>query len=313
MIEDGDVSFVVQGPVHSKAEGETEGVTARACASIRHYFPRAEIILSTWEGAQVAECNKYVDKIIFSKDPGVVGGGSAGNKFINVNRQIVSTRAGLVAANRVYAVKTRTDVSFESNSFLRWYSDLSALSGDANYFSQKVLVTTANCLDVIRYPAPFHVGEYFYFGKCDDLKLLWDVGLAPDVYAIWRDIYPMGFGCKVLQEKCTAEQYLITAFLGKIGVGSFDLKYQTDTGIRAYFYSELYIIKNLYVVPSVLLGVCLPSHLKSLDDRKGGAHRSDWAIINNLSRWPLLPFLYVLIRCPISFFKLIYLRLRKIY
>ena len=130
MITSKELSFVVQGPVHTGGEFST----INACNSIRKYFPDAEIILSTWIGENT-EGITY-DTLVLSEDP---GGFLRWDKvMVNVNRQIVSSYNGIKATGRPYVVKTRTDILFNNDQLLAKFNNHEI----AKLFSKKI--TTIN-------------------------------------------------------------------------------------------------------------------------------------------------------------------------
>ena len=104
------VSFVVQGPV----EAAGPAWTARTCAALRAFFPGAEIVLSTWAGTYPKGI--AYDALVLSEDPGPVGTNPSN---ANVNRQLVSTLAGIEASSRPLVVKVRSDLQFHSAALLR--------------------------------------------------------------------------------------------------------------------------------------------------------------------------------------------------
>lgn len=90
--------------------------------SIRKYFPNEKIILSTWKGTDVEYLINDVHELILSDDPG--------NFFrkdglpINLNRQIVSTMAGLCQVTTPYVIKIRSDTVITNDGFGRVFSRL---------------------------------------------------------------------------------------------------------------------------------------------------------------------------------------------
>lgn len=111
MIKSKDISVVVQGAINP-----TE--TPKTLKSIREYLPDAQIILSTWEGADVNGLD--YDILIENKDPGTVLLISRKNKKIynNVNRQLLSIQEGLKKVERKYTLKFRSDLILENANFL---------------------------------------------------------------------------------------------------------------------------------------------------------------------------------------------------
>lgn len=102
------LSLVVQGGVNNP-------LTARCMEALRKQFPNAELILSTWESSDVT--GLLADKIVFSPDPGATVCDEVAGVLNNVNRQLVSTKAGIAAASRPFILKTRTDILFRNADF----------------------------------------------------------------------------------------------------------------------------------------------------------------------------------------------------
>src|SRR5258708_318244 len=119
MLNSHDFSIVVQGPIHSSpgCKGERD-ITIRCLTSIRTFLPGAEIVLSTWQGENTEGLD--YDVLVKSEDPGAVAFTKAQPPigFNNINRQIVSTQAGLAAATCTFALKFRGDLFLESNGIL---------------------------------------------------------------------------------------------------------------------------------------------------------------------------------------------------
>ena len=91
MINSNEISVVVQGAIDKEN-------TPKCLKSIRKVFPQAEIILSTWEGANVEGLD--YDEVIFNKDPGGVKDPFVPTFTNNLLRQMVSTKSGVKKAGR---------------------------------------------------------------------------------------------------------------------------------------------------------------------------------------------------------------------
>ncbi len=88
------LSVVVQG----KLFRTNNSSTVEVIQSIKKYLPDAEVILSTWKGDDIAPLYyELCDKVIQSDDP---GDKTRGKRPLNVNRQIISSRAGIALASR---------------------------------------------------------------------------------------------------------------------------------------------------------------------------------------------------------------------
>jgi len=179
-----EASFVMQGPVFGRVGDAPEArYTQAGLRSIRRYFPRAEVILSTWK-----ECNRPeflegldYDQVVFSDDPGSCVKDDVTRTRHNGNRLIVSSAAGLQAATRRYAVKMRSDM-------ILLHDGMAALVGRYDRFDeryrllrQRVLVshvTTINPRRLVQ--LPHHVCDWFFCGLTEDLRNIFDIPLMPE-------------------------------------------------------------------------------------------------------------------------------------
>jgi WavE lipopolysaccharide synthesis len=164
-----DVSVVVQGPVD-------RAVTEQVLSSVRKHLPGAEIVLSTWAGTQVDGMEH--DILLLNEDPGPLKRPSPTTRNANINRMIVSTRNGLLAATRSHAIKTRTDVIFDNASVLSWqsrYPKRSERPGRPRVFTERVVASTFSSTNPRRgiEDRLYHLSDIFQFGNRLDLIDLW--------------------------------------------------------------------------------------------------------------------------------------------
>lgn len=164
-----EVSFVLQGPVERLGRGGT----IAACASIRRHFPGAEIVVSTWEGANTrgVDC----DVLVASPDPGTTGRRTYNP---NTNRLIVSSLAGVRAATRPLVVKLRTDMQFLSDALLSHWGRWEERADELRVFDRRLLVPNifARRPSYLA-PFPLHPSDWAFFGTRADVERLFDVPL----------------------------------------------------------------------------------------------------------------------------------------
>lgn len=179
-IESQDVSVVVQGPI-------VEG-TRRALESVRRVLPRAQVILSTWEGSPVE--GLPCDRLVTTADPGwsyLLTEGTGART--NIDRQIVSTQAGLRCADRPYTLKFRTDLELTHAGFLSYFGRYPARLAEWRVFSERLIVCdhfsrnpARRNLTLPRAAAPravraFHPSDMAAFGLTEDVQTYWDAQL----------------------------------------------------------------------------------------------------------------------------------------
>lgn len=154
-----DITVLCQGAVEP-------GVTQNCLQALRDLFTEAEIVLSTWAGADTAGLT--YDKVIYSKDPGAVYCDRIAGTLNNVNRQLVSTQAGLQAATRPYILKTRTDILFESTSFLEYFQKYDSVLPPL--FHNRLLICNYYTRGPRILPLCFHPSDWIVFGRAEDVR-----------------------------------------------------------------------------------------------------------------------------------------------
>ncbi|TCW78830.1 hypothetical protein C5O80_31605 [Burkholderia sp. SRS-46] len=173
-IANDDITLVFQGPRHASLRENVE----RA----REVLPGAALVIGSTdplikgvvEGVQVA----------LVQDPGELPAYRRGrNKPANnVNRQIVSSRAGLAQVKTRYAVKIRTDCSIQERGFIDLYERIARESGN----STRLLASSIYTLHPEGIEAlPFHVSDWFFFGETSALSEYFDVPLMSKQDASW--------------------------------------------------------------------------------------------------------------------------------
>lgn len=180
-----DITVVVQGPVQTFQDRQQEpGITEKCLASVRKHLPGARIILSTWPGQDLT--NLDYDDLVISEDPGpnvrYYKLGTGKPRRFNNNRQIVSTREGLRRVNTPYAVKLRSDNFLTDNSFVALQQSFPERCLERKYLRERVVVSNIFTRRYAKgFPVAFHLSDFFYFGRTEDLLTLWDLELCQDV------------------------------------------------------------------------------------------------------------------------------------
>lgn len=169
MINSKDISVIVQGPIDKKE-------TPKCLKSLRKFLPQAEIILSTWQDSDIS--NLDFDILVQSEDPGTVLIEEFKDKknYNNINRQLVTTKAGLKKATRKFAMKFRSDLILTSDKFLEYFDKFQARGDKYNLFKHKIItnimytrfnIKTSKTQE--RVTIPFHISDWWLFGLKEDL------------------------------------------------------------------------------------------------------------------------------------------------
>ena len=188
---DSEVSLVFQGPILNANYNPNQGHFTHEClAAARRVMPKAEIILSTWEGVNVEGLD--CDELVLSKDPGFLRLDSGWTT--NVNRQIVSTRKGLAKASRPFAAKIRTDTILTGADFLKIPRVAAERLSEWSIFSERILISEKFSRNPLLSPLLHCPSDVFQFGKTNDLIQLWDSPLVDAAtYQLWNKDDPKPF------------------------------------------------------------------------------------------------------------------------
>lgn len=163
MVTSDQLSIIMQGVVSKPA-------IDKCISLLRDVFPGCELILSTWDGSDVAGLS--VDRLVLSPDPGAVYCDEVTGTLNNVNRQLVSTKAGLAAATRPYILKTRTDILFESSDFLDYFGKYDGVQ--SHYFNNRLLICNYYTRNPQVFDTCFHPSDWVLFGRAEDVRLYYE-------------------------------------------------------------------------------------------------------------------------------------------
>ena len=182
-IKDEDITFVVSGLIG--IYGSYDVITC--LSSIRRFFPKSRIILSTWEGERVEKIrSELYDEIIIMPEPET--------EFVRVhlpnspfyerkstgNRQQLLVNAGFKRVATKYAVRMRTDFYLTGRDFLdfylKWTDTLNKTDENFKIFKQRVLVYNyiVHHSRLRHFGFAFSLSDIFHFGLTEDLLKLWD-------------------------------------------------------------------------------------------------------------------------------------------
>lgn len=234
----GALSIVVQGGLTS----DNLVQTAVYCNHWRGLFPNAEIILAisvtdvllpvpssparfrlvrTYREngqflAALAALETACDEVLVSPGalplPPIKFGQGVPN---NVNLQIAAAKTGLAAATGRYVLRVRSDLLFHDRRFLDQYAVGARMPrGDAATFSERVLVSwlfTLNPYTIER--MPFHVSDWFHFGRLEDIRRIWDVAPMSFADAVYHRFYPhrehANVDERMIVPRLAVEQYVL--------------------------------------------------------------------------------------------------------
>ncbi len=179
-----NISVVVQGPISGAGERkQRRRLTERCIASVRRHLPEAELVLSTWADAPVAGLDR--DVLVQSDDPGALQCDDVYRVYYNLNRQVVSSAAGLARCSRPYCLKLRSDLILTADRFLQFWGKFDAWQWSYKFTAERILAGTVFARRFAgtgdqRTRIPFHPSDFLFFGFRQDLRALFDIPTAPD-------------------------------------------------------------------------------------------------------------------------------------
>ncbi|HYD96003.1 MAG TPA: WavE lipopolysaccharide synthesis family protein [Noviherbaspirillum sp.] len=212
-----DITVVFQGAFKPYTTQGKESFLSNVRA-VRRVLPGAKIIVSTWEGAEIPRGLGTSD-IVFAKDPGGLAPLKLiDNKINNVNRQIVSTSAGMAAVETAFAIKLRTDCYLEHAGFLDFYAE--QLKRDKGH--RRILVNCFFTLNpVIFERIPYHLSDWFQFGPTELLRAYWSAPLMSPQDARFYEFNPHPPDSTLFEKrfrsKLAAEQHICTHYARSLG------------------------------------------------------------------------------------------------
>ena len=206
MINDTDISVIVQGHISRE-------YTCNCLTSIRRLLPQAEIIVSTTDTDDSQDEYLECDYFVCSLDPGAELIDRKNKIYNNVNRQIVSTKAGLEKATRLYSLKFRSDITLDGVEWLNYFGKYDKIS-PSTYFKSRVLICDYYTRNPRVIAAPFHPSDWIMFGRTEDLKRYYDIELQSKKEILWFDYFSKKSSVFAhMLSRYTPEQYLCIQYL----------------------------------------------------------------------------------------------------
>jgi hypothetical protein len=164
-----DITLVFQGAFKPYVTRDRDDVM-RNIRLTRKVLPGARIILSTWAGAEIPP-GLAVDAVVQSEDPGGLPPLKLDDKKPNnINRQLVTTQAGLAAVETPYAAKLRTDCFLEHAGFIDHYLEQRQLDRGR----ERLAACSFFTLDPTLFERlAYHISDWFQFGPTALLREYW--------------------------------------------------------------------------------------------------------------------------------------------
>ncbi|MCF1428883.1 MAG: WavE lipopolysaccharide synthesis family protein [Shewanella sp.] len=276
-----DISVVIHGPVNSLPERDMEqGITLMAINSVRQHLPGAKIILSTWEGQNVADLD--VDEVVLNQDPGpnIMGYYPDGTPYKeNNNRQIVAVKEGLKRVNTSYAVKLRSDNYLLHSGFVGLQQAFPKRCEALKLLNERVVVLhrftkmqTAG-RRIVR-----HLCDLFAYGRTKDLLKMWDIPLQSD-YPYNPDIKGKSQYAYFPERVLSTEQLFCSKWLTKLNPDSRMLNFHHDCDESLLREWQLLLANNLIIAEANNAGVATTARLKADKSRANEISSAEWQVL----------------------------------
>lgn len=217
-IDTKNISFVVQGEIDSVN-------TPKCLESIRKNFPGSTIILSAWEKSDVGKLD--FDILVCTRDPGGCPYDIYGVSN-NINRQILSSRAGMEKVTTDYVAKVRNDLIFDGANFLYYFNKFPQYNNEYKKVQSRMIALSVYSRLFHFAPQfgkvinlPFYFSDWFLFGFAEDIKNFYATPLIEDLSA-FSSFYLTSsfeqsnkFPFQGYWSKMTPENYLTSSFFSR--------------------------------------------------------------------------------------------------
>jgi hypothetical protein len=276
MIDASQIGIVVQGDLRAE--------TMDCIAALRASFPGAQIVLSTFDcqttDAQFAGVARGVDEVVISPDPGASPSTiySATAPKNNVNRQIVSTMAGLRRLERPMALKVRSDAVITGRQMVDAWEDQVAADGRQDRLVVPSIYTR-HPLGINGYL--FHVSDWATFGTTDALIDYWSAALMPGEQAVWFHWHDHSADATAtgrrFRSRYTQEQWICTQYAQRHGYTVPACVYESTPELIASY--ERLLVERFLVLDTEAAGLSVPRHAaaaRSLFQRIDCVSHADW-------------------------------------
>ena len=247
IINSKDITFVVQGPIVIK-----DNQTRHCLLSVRKYYPKSKIILSTWKGSQID--NLDYDEVILSDDPGAKHIYFK-NYINNLNRMIISTKSGILKSNTKYTVKIRTDIIVKNSNLLHLLVNIKKPQN--GLFDSRIIIPSNWSKNPDRHEKMlFHPSDFLYAGLTKDLKDLFSIPLMSEDDMTWfkKNKIPSNAAIPSFIPRYANEQYIMIAYLNKKNF-NHGLNHVFDYSKKAHETHNKFFFQNLLLKHAKNIGV----------------------------------------------------------
>ncbi|MHA6679839.1 WavE lipopolysaccharide synthesis family protein [Enterobacter cloacae] len=290
MIDDKNISVIIQGPIVSSTCKLSSAPTTQASIdSVRRLLPGATVILSTWRNQDVLV--QGYDRLILNPDPGHQN--YSRSTLNNVNRQIVSTVAGLKSADSMYCLKIRSDIVLTSTDFLKYFSASNDCNRQFKILRARIVSNNLTSRDPKRHNKNgfkwkllFHISDHVHFGFRSDLLAVWDLPLQTRDEALYflNRAFPEQFKCKEYA-RYAPEQYIMLGFLRKYY--EIDFEHYAHWSAELEYLSEQYMLSNFIFLDDYRYGFSFDKYHTRHEKRFSGIRYNEHSNVEQSVQFPI--------------------------
>jgi hypothetical protein len=241
-------------------QGQFTAETAKIVRQLRQADRLTPIVVSCWESDRAAvpqDVANLVSELVFSEDPGSPR--IEGFKVDNIRRQLVSTSAGLARVKSAFVLKLRSDLMVDVKRVRNALALCTPVEPDAPaMFGHKVVVTSLTTLDARRSGYYFHVCDWLYLGRTNDLRVLFAAELPSGVFfEYFRHSLPRPEICSQYR----SEAYMVYQLARRLGLCG-EYRFSGECSDQLADRSQELIRANFTVVNPWNLGLSSSKHRK---------------------------------------------------
>ncbi len=203
----------------------------------------------------------HVDRCVISSDPGSLKPTLKINtaERNNINRQLVSSLAGIKSATRPYILKVRSDCLIQGSGFVNLYNNVCKATGEQNRIVCPSFFTRhqqgLSCY-------LFHVSDWFSFGDAESINRLWSANLMSEVDSSYYDDKPHKLGAtyaaKRFRARYTPEQHITCQYAKNLGYRTPEyLDHLNDELVDQH---KKFAARHFIIAEPDMLGIVLPKY-----------------------------------------------------
>lgn len=175
LINQNEISVLIAAPINLTH-------THQCISSIRKHLPKAEIIISTWQGEPIetVDCNQ----LILNEHQHVLKDVLTPSSS-SLLRKLILTQSGLKKCSKKYILKLSTYITLSSSKIISYTNQFLARDQQYEMFNKKIITSSYFSKKFLtngkeHQPTPFYVSDSICFGLKEDLDNLYHIPLPKE-------------------------------------------------------------------------------------------------------------------------------------